>query len=182
VVAHPITLISARSGGFDFFAAFFSLLIIKNVLDHSREPSAGRLAVLWMNLCMFAEIRYETGLFLPPMVGLLLVFRLVKLDYLRSYRLIYALTPAFLLPRIWQAILRGNVPEQDPGAVTFSFTHFVENTRDYFKPIFNPFDFHPRIRRWSLHLAWSASCFGCAGSTACCWRVTGSLRISSSRP
>jgi 4-amino-4-deoxy-L-arabinose transferase-like glycosyltransferase len=143
VVAHPITLISMRSGGFDFMAAFFSLLIIKSFLDHTRAPSAETLAVLWMNLCMFAEIRYETGLFLPPVVAVLLVFRMVKWSQLRPYRFIYALTPAFLLPRIWQAILRGNVPEQDPGAVAFSFTHFIENTRDYFKPIFNPFDFHP---------------------------------------
>jgi hypothetical protein len=143
VVAHPIALISARSGGFDFFAAFFSLLIIKTFLDHIRKPSAETLAVLWMNLCMFAEIRYETGLFLPPVVVLLFVFGLVKASYLRPYRLLYALTPAFLLPRIWQAILRGNVPEQDPGAVTFSASNFFENTRDYFKPILHPFDFHP---------------------------------------
>src|ERR1039457_65976 len=143
VVAHPITLISMRSGGFDFVAAFFSVLIIKNFLDHSREPSAGTLAVLWMNLCMFAEIRYETGLFLAPVVLSLLIFRLAKWSYIRPYLLIYALSPGFLLPRIWQAILRGNVPEQDPGAVAFSFTHFIENARDYFKPIFNPFDYHP---------------------------------------
>jgi hypothetical protein len=143
VVAHPIALISVRSGGFDFVAAFFSLLIIKSFLDHVRRPSAGTLAVLWMNLCMFAEIRYETGLFLPPVVALLLVFRLVKVDYLRPYRLLYALTPGFLLPRIWQSILRGNVPEQDAGAVIFSVTNFLENTRDYFKPILHPFDFHP---------------------------------------
>ena len=36
------------------------------------------------------------------------------------------------LPRIWQAILRGNVPEQDTGAIVFSFGHFLENARDYF--------------------------------------------------
>jgi len=143
VVAHPITMISMRSGGFDFLAAFFSVLIIKNFLDHTRAPTAGTLAVLWMNLCMFAEIRYETGLFLAPVVVLLFVFRLVKVEYLRPYRFIYALTPAFLLPRIWQAILRGNVPEQDPGAIAFSFGHFIENTRDYFKTVFHPFDFHP---------------------------------------
>ena len=143
VVAHPITLISVRSGGFDFLAAFFSLLIIKNLFDHCRAPSAETLVVLWMNLCMFAEIRYETGLFLPPTVALLLVFRLVKWSHLRPYRILYAITPAFLLPRIWQSILRGNVPEQDPGAITFGFTNFVQNTRDYFKPILNPFEFHP---------------------------------------
>lgn len=143
VAAHPITLISMRSGGFDFLAAFFSVLVIKSFLDHCRAPSAGTLAVLWMNLCMFVEIRYETGLFLPPVVVVLFLFGLVKWRYVRPYRLLYVLTPAFFLPRIWQAILRGNVPEQDPGAIAFSFGHFIENARDYFKPVLNPFDFHP---------------------------------------
>jgi len=142
VSAHPITLISVRSGGFDFIATFFSLLIIKNILDHCRTPSADNLAVLWMNLCLFVEVRYESGLFLPPVVLFLLIFRLAKLEYLRPYRFIYALTPAFLLPRIWQAILRGNVPEQDPGAIAFSADNFLNNTKDYFKPIFAPFNYH----------------------------------------
>ena len=140
VAAHPITLISVRSGGFDFLAAFFSVLIIKSFLDHCRAPSADRLAWLWMNVCMFVELRYETGLFVAPVVFFLLVFRLAKLEYLRPYRLIYALTPAFFLPRIWQAILRGNVPEQDAGAITFSGGNFVTNTLDYFKNIIHPFD------------------------------------------
>lgn len=143
VASHPITLISMRSGGFDFFAAMFGVLVAHSFLAHSREPSAPRLAVLWMNLCMFAEIRYETALFLPPVIGVLLVSRLVKKEYLKPFALVYALTPAFLAPRIWQSILRGNVPEQDPGAVTFSVKNFIENARDYFKPIFAPFDFHP---------------------------------------
>jgi hypothetical protein len=138
VVAHPITLLSARSGGFDFFAAFFALLVIKSLLDHSRAPSPERLAVLWMNLCMFAEIRYEAGLFIPPVVALLLVFRMVRFSDLRPFAFIYALTPAFLMPRIWQAVFRGSVPEQDPGAIVFSVQNFLTNASDYFRPIFSP--------------------------------------------
>jgi hypothetical protein len=143
VVAHPITLISNRSGGFDFFAAMFSLVVAHSFLAHARQPSAERLAVLWMNLCMFSEIRYETALFVPPVIAVLLMFRMAKLEYLKPFALVYVLTPAFLMPRIWQSILRGNVPEQDPGAVTFSLHNFFENSRDYFKPIFAPFDYHP---------------------------------------
>jgi 4-amino-4-deoxy-L-arabinose transferase-like glycosyltransferase len=143
VVAHPITLISQRSGGFDFFMTFLALLVIKAFVDHCRNPSAERLLVLWMNLCVFAEARYETALFLPPVVALLLIFRLVKLEYIRPFGLLYALGPAYLLPRIWQAILRGNVPEQDPGTITFSLKNFFENSGAYFKPILHPFDFHP---------------------------------------
>jgi hypothetical protein len=143
VVAHPITLLSARSGGFDFFAAFFALLVIKSLLDHSRGPSPERLAVLWMNLCMFAEIRYETGLFILPVVALLLLFRMVTWGALRPFAFIYALTPAFLMPRIWQAVFRGSVPEQDPGTIVFSFTNFFNNACDYFKPILSPFASQP---------------------------------------
>jgi hypothetical protein len=143
VACHPITLISMRSGAFDFFAAMFTLVVAHSFLAHVRKPSSERLAVLWMNLCMFAEIRYETALFLPPMVALILAFRLAKWEHIKPFALLYALTPAYLLPRIWQSILRGNVPEQDPGAVTFSIQNFLDNSRDYFKPMFAPFDFHP---------------------------------------
>jgi hypothetical protein len=143
VVAHPITLLSVRSGGFDFFAAFFALLVIKSLRDLLGEPSPERLAVLWMNLCMFAEIRYETGLFIPPVVALLLLFRMVTWSALRPFAFIYALTPAFLMPRIWQAVFRGSVPEQDPGAIVFSIQNFFNNARDYFAPILSPFASQP---------------------------------------
>ncbi len=143
VVAHPILLISVRSGGFDFFTVFLALLVIKSLLDYSCEPAPARLAILWMNLCMFAEIRYETGLFIPPLVALLLLFKIVTWSALRPYAFIYALTPAFLLPRIWQSVLRGNVPEQDPGTITFSLDNFFNNTYEYFKPILSPLQSYP---------------------------------------
>jgi hypothetical protein len=143
VAAHPITLISARSGGFDFFAAFFALLVIKNLLDQSREPSPERLAILWMNLCMFAEIRYESALFVPPVLALLLLLRMVTWRTLRPYAFVYALTPACFLPRIWQALLRGNVPHQDPGTIAFSFENFVDNSCEYFGLILSPFASQP---------------------------------------
>ncbi len=143
VVAHPITLIAVRSGGFDFFALFFSLLVIKSLLDHLRAPSAGRLAILWMNLCMFAEIRYESALFILPVVALLLVFRLVSWSLLRPYAFVYALTPAYLAPRIWQAALRGSVPEQEAGVVPISLGNFINNAREYFKPVLSPFNDYP---------------------------------------
>jgi hypothetical protein len=143
VVAHPITLITVRSGAFDVLTVLFALLVIKNLLDHSREPTPERLAILWMNLCMFAEIRYETGLFIPPLVAIMLLFRMVTWSILRPYAFIYALTPAYLLPRIWQAVSRGNVPEQDPGTITFSLGNFLNNASEYFGPILSPLHSYP---------------------------------------
>lgn len=143
VVAHPITLLSVRSAGFDFLAAFFALLVIKSLLDTLRNHSAGNLAILWMNLCMFAETRYESALFIAPVVVLLFAFRMAKGSLLRPYALVYALTPAYLAPRIWQAVLKGNVPEQDPGTVTFSVQNFLNNAVEYFQPILSPFRTFP---------------------------------------
>jgi hypothetical protein len=143
VVAHPITLISVRSGGFDFLATFFSLLVVKSLLDFCRDQHPAKLAILWMNLCMFAEVRYESALFIPPVVALLLLFRMVSWASLRPYAFVYALTPVYLLPRVWQSVLRGNVPEQDPGTVTFSAQNFVDNAHEYFKPILDPFHSYP---------------------------------------
>ena len=142
-VAHPITLISVRSGGFDFFALFFALLVLKSLLDQVREPSAARLAILWMNLCMFAEIRYESALFILPVVALLLMFRMVTWTLLRPYAFIYALTPAYLSPRIWQAVLRGSVPEQEAGAIALSVENLVNNAREYFRPVLSPLNNYP---------------------------------------
>jgi hypothetical protein len=142
VAAHPITLISARSGGFDVLSALFALLVLKSLLDLLREDSPAKLAILWMNLCLFAEVRYETALFLPLVVALLLLFRRITWQKLRPYAFVYALTPAYLLPRIWQSILRGNVPEQEPGTVTFGVDNFIANGREYFAPVLSPFDAH----------------------------------------
>jgi hypothetical protein len=143
VVAHPITLVVVRSGGFDFLALFFSLLVSKSLLDHVRAPGAASLAILWMNLCMFAEIRYESALFILPVVALLLVFRLVHWSLLRPYAFMYALTPAYLAPRIWQVALRGSIPEQEPGVTPFSLENFFNNAREYFKPVLSPLSGYP---------------------------------------
>jgi hypothetical protein len=142
VAAHPITLISARSAGFDLLSALFGLLVLESLLAVLREDRPGKLAILWMNLCMFAEVRYETALFIPPVVALLLLFRRVTSERLRPYAFIYALTPAYLLPRVGQSILRGNVPEQEPGAVTFGVDNFVANAQEYFSILLSPLEAH----------------------------------------
>jgi hypothetical protein len=155
--SHPITLISVRSGGFDFFAAFLGLLVLKSLLDVTRDQHPTKLAILWMNLCLFAETRYESALFIVPVVALLLIFRMVTRSALRPYAFVYALTPAFLLPRIWQSRLLGSVPEPEPGTVTFSVENFFDNAREYFEPILSPL--HPHAAHAAILIA-----LGIAGS------------------
>lgn len=143
VASHPITLLSARSGGFDFLAAFFGLLVVKSVLDYARDASPAKLAVLWMNTCLLTEIRYESALFVLPVAAFLVLHRKPSLSALRPYAFIYALTPVFVAPRAWQAVLRGNVPEQDPGTVTFSVQNFFANAYEYFQPVLEPRHSYP---------------------------------------
>lgn len=143
VVAHPMTLLAARSGGFDFLAAFFALLVQKSLLDYCREQRPEKLAILWMNLCMFAEIRYESALFIPPVVAGLVVFKMLSWSVLRPYALIYVLTPVYLLPRLWQARLKGSLPEQEPGTTTLSVDHFFNHLHEYFAPVLDPFHSYP---------------------------------------
>lgn len=138
VVAHPIFLISVRSGGFDVLAALFGLLVVKSFCDFARTQRPGELALLWTNLCMFAHVRYESVLFIVPVVLSLLVLQRISWSKLRPYALIYALTPALLLPRIWQSMLRGNIPKQPPGTDTLSFDNFVNNAKEYLLPILEP--------------------------------------------
>ncbi|HSS38626.1 MAG TPA: hypothetical protein VLT58_07640, partial [Polyangia bacterium] len=135
--------IAVRSGGFDFCALFFALLVLASLFDHLREPSGARLAILWMNLCMFAEIRYESALFILPVVALLLIFRLVTWSMLRPYAFVYALTPAYFAPRIWQAALRGSIPDQEAGVAPLGVGYFFDNLREYFRPILSPLSGYP---------------------------------------
>ena len=102
-----------------------------------------------MNLCMFAEIRYESALFILPVVALLARLSPGQRSLLRPYAFIYALTPVYLSPRIWQAALRGSVPEQEPGD-SFQLRNFVDNAREYFKPVFRPCTIIPRTLGSSL--------------------------------
>ncbi|MEO8905753.1 MAG: glycosyltransferase family 39 protein [Polyangiaceae bacterium] len=143
VAAHPVTLLAVRSGGFDFIAAFFALLSIKSFCDFARQQSPAKLAILWLNLCMFSEVRYESALFIAPVLAVLLAFKMLSWSLLRPYAFVYAVSPAFFFPRIWQAVLRGNVPEQEPGATTFSLANFLHNAAEYFQPIVAPRGSYP---------------------------------------
>jgi hypothetical protein len=144
VVAHPITLMSARSGGFDLMAGFFALLSVKCFLDYAREPTANRLALLWLNLCMLAHVRYEGAASIVASAVVLLALRMVKWEHVKPYLFVYLFTPLFALPRIWQTIIKAGDSEQPLNTTLFGWKHLSENTRNYFGLLLNPLDFrHP---------------------------------------
>lgn len=141
VMAHPVTLASARSGGFEVMAGFFALLAVKHFFDYAKEPTANRLALLWLNLCMLAHVRYEGAASLIASFVVLVALRMVKWEHVKPYLFVYAFTPLFLLPRLWQTILKADDGEQPLNATLFGWKHLAENTRNYFGLALKPFEF-----------------------------------------
>jgi hypothetical protein len=167
VVAHPITLVSARSGGFDVMAGFFALVSVKCFLDYAREPTANRLAMLWLNLCMLAHIRYEGAASIVASAVVLLALGMVKWEHVKPYLFVYAFTPLFALPRIWQTILKAGDSEQPLNATLFGWKHLSENTRNYFGLLANPLDF----RRPHSGLLLALGLVGCLVVARSLWKL-----------
>jgi hypothetical protein len=167
VVAHPITLISARSGGFDLMAGFFALVSVKCFLDYAREPTANRLAMLWLNLCMLAHIRYEGAASIVASAVVLLALRMVKWEHVKPYLFVYLFTPLFALPRIWQTIIKAGDSEQPLNTTLFGWKHLSENTRNYFGLLLNPLDF----RRPHSGLLLALGLVGCLIVARSLWKL-----------
>lgn len=144
ILAHPITLMSARSGGFDVIAAFFSLLVLSSFYDHCRKPSPDTLAFLWLYLCMTTHLRYEGMLTHALAFVTLIALRLVRWEDLQPRLLFYSVSPLLLLPRFWQAVVKANDQEQPLSSILFSFEYLKNNSFDYLRLVSTPFDFsHP---------------------------------------
>jgi hypothetical protein len=138
VAASPTTLVSARSAGFDFFATFLLLVIVHSFYDYVTQPSPRRLAILTLDLCLLAHVRYEGGALLGVTVLLLFSFRAVRWAHLRGFGLLYSVVPLFLLPRYWQAIAKADDAEQPLTAKLFGVSHFVQNAWQYLRLALRP--------------------------------------------
>jgi hypothetical protein len=144
VLAHPVVMMSARSGGFDVIAAFFALLVLKSFLDHCCKPSADTLAMLWLYLCMSTHVRYEGVLTQAIAFVALFALRLVRWSDIRPRLLLYVVSPLLLLPRFWQAIVKANDQEEPLSITLFSLRYLRDNSVEYLKLLRTPFDFsHP---------------------------------------
>jgi hypothetical protein len=151
--AEANTLLAARSAGFDLLSSFMILIVIKSFVEYTIESSPKRLALLSLNLCVLAHVRYEGWALLVAAVGVLLVFRLVRPNQIRPYAVMYSFLPVFLAPRYWQAVAKAKDAEQPMSAALFSVSNFIENTRDYVKLILKPFDTTTIHSPWLIILA-----------------------------
>ena len=144
VVAHPITLIAVRSGGFDFCALFFSLLVLKSLFDHVREPSAGTAGD-----SLDEPVHVRRGPLRERACSSCRWWRCCSSSGWPAGHCCVR-TPSSMRSRrrisrrgIWQAALRGSVPDQEVGVAPISVGYFVDNLREYFRPVLSPLDGYP---------------------------------------
>ncbi len=140
VGAHPNVLIAARSGGFDLLATCMLVVVAQSFEVAVRDPSPRRITVVFLNLCLLANVRYEGWALLGLGVVLLLAMRVARLSGLRSYGWLYSFSPLLVLPRYWQTVAKANDNEQPLSASLFSFEHFWNNWGEFLGVLRRPLD------------------------------------------
>lgn len=158
VAANPNTLVAARSAGFDLLASFMLLVVIKGFVDYSLSQTPRRLAILALQLCMLAHIRYEGWALVIITSAVLLMSRMLRRESFSGYGFVYSVIPVLLLPRYWQSVAKAHDAEQPLSATLFSFRHFVENGADYLGVIARPFEWGGPHSPWLMALGLA----GCA--------------------
>lgn len=137
VACQPIVVQCATSGGFDLLSALFFIICffcLKAFLE--RPSSISRFQLLWINLLIFASIRYEGIISFVLVFAILMVFKYVKSDFFKKdINVIYFYTPLALLPNYLAAILIKNPFESKANDVVFSAGYFVNNYIDLFKTL-----------------------------------------------
>jgi len=140
VAACPNTLIAARSAGFDLLSSFMLLVVFKGFVEFSNDSSPRRLALLALQLCMLAHVRYEGWALVMATVAVLLVSRMVRREHFHRYACLYGFLPIFLLPRYWQTVAKANDAEQPLSATLFSLKNFAQNGGEYLHVLRHPLD------------------------------------------
>ena len=139
VASQPIISQNATSGGFDLLAVLFWVISFMSLEWFLKEPSAIRFQLLWVNLLMFANVRYESGLVFIIVMACLLFFRYIKLEFFRrGWGIIYFSTPLVFLLFLWPRLLVKN--EFEAQGAAFSAYYFARNSIKFFK-IFFDFNF-----------------------------------------
>ncbi len=131
VGAHPNVLIAARSAGFDLLAATLLTVVVQSFVEASRRPSAHRTVVVFLNLLLLANVRYEGWALLVIGIALLVATGVMTLSRLGGYRWVYSIGPLLLLPRYWQTVAKAGDQEQPLSASLFGLDHFWSNWDEY---------------------------------------------------
>ncbi len=131
VGAHPLVVTTARSGGFDLLATFLTALSFVLAYLHMREPSPRRLAVLFATLLVFAQVRYESAIYIVVIGLCLIILGYAPWRYISAHIGLYVAAPLLMLPLFVQRILMPHPYENGPGVAAFGYEHFRKFIRRF---------------------------------------------------
>ncbi len=138
VLAQPIVTQTATSGGFDLLAVVFLGIVLINLVWFMREPQALRFELLWLNLLMLANIRYESILFFPLVMCLLWARGYIKRELFSGRSgFLYWLTPLFLFLLFYPRVTcKDGLGQLAYGAPSFSVAYMPTNIKALFQYFF----------------------------------------------
>jgi hypothetical protein len=138
VAAQPLVAQTATSAGFDLLQALSLLACLYCVHRFVKTPSASGFHLLWVNLLVLANIRYEGALLAVVIIICLAALGQIKRSMFSGRTaFIFPLTPFIALLTIWQRALalQRNSFEVKSGGPAFSLEHLLRNNGLFFESI-----------------------------------------------
>ncbi|MBN1527268.1 MAG: glycosyltransferase family 39 protein [Candidatus Omnitrophica bacterium] len=135
--SQPILAQCATSGGFDLMATLFVVVSYVSLKQFLRERSALNFQLLWVNLLMLANIRYEGVMPLVIVMTTLAFSGCVKADFFKDGRsLAYSCAALIFLPTFWQKLIVADPYRTgSPGEPTFSVTYLLTHSIDFLRTL-----------------------------------------------
>ena len=119
----PLVALNGSCAGFDLFSTLFLTLVIVCLYRFCAAPDSDRLALLWVNLLMFANIRYESLIIVGVVLAGLIVTGKIRIGLLCERWGLLCLSPIFLIVLFAQRMLVHIDLENGP-IPAFAWQHF----------------------------------------------------------
>ncbi len=139
--AQPVISQTASSAGFDLSMVVFIVISFICLYKYLMKPDAPAFQLLWVNLLMLANTRYDGLLFLLIIIPMLAALKYVRSSFLNS-SVIY-LTPVLMLPVFWQRFCVDTKFENPAGEPAFSIANIFKHTHTFFNTFFNFSYYYP---------------------------------------
>ena len=135
IASYPLFSLYATSGGFDLLAAFLVMLSCVSLYIFIDGEDGRHFNLMWMTFLLLSFVRYESPIYLPLALLLLLLSRRLSPRGLLSNPIV-PLTLPLLLPILWQRYLFNGVlgtysKTLEQGVASFSFSNFINNSADF---------------------------------------------------
>jgi hypothetical protein len=136
ILSYPVFTVFAASAGFDVLNSAFFILIMAVTYYFVKSPSSAGFAFLLCSLIVFANLRYESIIFLP-LIPLLLAPK-IKWQYIKDSSSVLCATPLVCLPYLWVRILKPQAYYESVKDVQlFSLGSLLKNLSEFFNNFLN---------------------------------------------